>query len=67
MPYKCGDMPTIQSVKYLFKYVYKGHHCANVEIKDGALNYDEPSKFVDSKYVSTPETAWRVFAFPMHK
>ncbi|XP_075188624.1 uncharacterized protein LOC142288848 [Anomaloglossus baeobatrachus] len=59
----CGS---IKSVKYLFKYIYKGHDKANVEIQQKTLNHDESSTFVDSRYVSAPEAAWRIFAFPMH-
>lgn len=55
---------SIQSVKYLFKYVYKGHDCANVEIK--VDKHDEPAKHVDSRYASAPKAIWRIFAFPMH-
>ncbi|XP_075194167.1 uncharacterized protein LOC142294949 [Anomaloglossus baeobatrachus] len=59
----CGS---IKSVKYLFKYISKGHDKANVEIQQKTLNHDESSTFVDSRYVSAPEAAWRIFAFPMH-
>lgn len=60
----CGS---IKSVKYLFKYVYKGHDCANVAIKEHqTLNHDELKTFIDSRYVSAPEAAWRLFAFKMH-
>lgn len=58
---------SVKSVKYLFKYVYKGHDCANVEIKEhGILSHDEISTYVDARYVSAPEAAWRIFAKPMH-
>jgi hypothetical protein len=37
---------TIKSVKYLYKYVYKGYDCANIQINVGEdntnnFNYDE--------------------------
>lgn len=51
---------SIKSVKYLFKYAYKGHDCANVQ-----LQVDEVQTHVDSRYVSPPEAAWRIFRFPM--
>ncbi|XP_021967368.1 uncharacterized protein LOC110862486 [Folsomia candida] len=51
---------SIRSVKYLFKYAYKGHDCAKVE-----LRIDEIKTHVDSRYVSPPEAAWRIFRFPM--
>ncbi|XP_030759613.1 uncharacterized protein LOC115885012 [Sitophilus oryzae] len=55
---------SVKSVKYLFKYVYKGHDDANVEIKE--LSHDEVSTYVDTRYVSAPEAAWRILAKPMH-
>ncbi|XP_073399748.1 uncharacterized protein [Dendrobates tinctorius] len=58
---------SIQSVKYLFKYVYKGHDKANLEISQNNIQHDETHQFTDTRYVSAPEAAWRIFAFPMHK
>src|SRR5438067_1690348 len=57
---------SIKSVKYLFKYVYKGHDKANIQIHQRVVNHDEPTKFVDSRYVSAPKACWRILAFPMH-
>jgi len=57
-----------RSVKYLFKYVYKGHDCANVavtESKESSIR-DEPKEYVDCRYVSAPEAIWRIFKFKMH-
>ena len=31
------------------------------------LNHDEMQTFVDARYVSAPEAAWRLFEFPMHQ
>jgi len=53
---------SVKSAKYLFKYFYKGHDCVNVIISEhGTLNCDEIQTFLDSRYVSAPETAWRIF------
>ncbi|XP_030046483.1 uncharacterized protein LOC115461068 [Microcaecilia unicolor] len=58
---------SIKSVKYLFKYVYKGHDCANVVITEHkTLQHDEIKTFTDSRYVTAPEAAWRLNAFEMH-
>jgi hypothetical protein len=65
----------IRAVKYLFKYVYKGHDCATVEISrqsDNAIegnvvNIDEIKKYLDCRYVSASEAAWRIFKFDMHE
>src|SRR5580698_11665850 len=59
---------SVQSVKYLFKYVYKGHDCANVKIQEHkTLEHDEVTTFMDSRYVSPPEAAWRLLGFSMHE
>ncbi|XP_030060909.1 uncharacterized protein LOC115471351, partial [Microcaecilia unicolor] len=50
---------SIKSVKYLFKYVYKGHDCANVLITEhNTVQHDEIKTFTDSRYISAPEAAW---------
>jgi len=65
----------IRAVKYLFKYVYKGHDRATVEIsrqsdnatKGNMVETDEIKKYFDYHYVSTSEVAWRIFKFDMHE
>jgi hypothetical protein len=65
----------IRAVKYLFKYVYKGHDHATVEIsrqndnatKGNVVETDEIKKYLDCHYVSTSEAAWRIFKFTMHE
>ncbi|GBN21339.1 hypothetical protein AVEN_70823-1 [Araneus ventricosus] len=47
---------SVKSVKYLYKYVYKGHDAASVKIqKEGALDHNEILSFVEGRYVSAPE------------
>ncbi|GBN56354.1 hypothetical protein AVEN_158031-1 [Araneus ventricosus] len=42
---------SVKSVKYLYKYVYKGHDAASVKIqKEGALDHDEILSFVEGRY-----------------
>ena len=58
---------SIKSVKYLFKYVYKGHDCANVEVAESnELNHDEVSRYMDTRYISAPEAYWRLAEYKMH-
>jgi hypothetical protein len=64
----------ICAIKYLFKYVYKGHDRATVEIsrqtddatEGNEVETDEIKKYLDCRYVSTSEAAWRIFKFDMH-
>lgn len=58
---------TIKSVKYLFKYVYKGHDSASVEVREtNTLNHDELSTFIDCRYISAPEAYWRLSENKLH-
>ncbi len=55
---------SIRSIKYMYKYTYKGHDRANVQVRDQAT--DEIREFLDARYVGPAEAAWRLFEFPMH-
>jgi hypothetical protein len=58
---------TIKSVKYLFKYVYKGHDCANIKVTaKNELTHDEIETFLDARYVSAPEAFWRLSEYRLH-
>ncbi len=65
----------IHVFKYLFKYIYKGHDCAIVEISrqnDNAIEgnvveANEIKKYFDCCYVSALEATWRIFKFDMHE
>ncbi|CAH2016680.1 unnamed protein product [Acanthoscelides obtectus] len=68
---------SIKSVKYLFKYIYKGFDRAQivvrtVEEQDGQTTtiqepiYNEIQTFMDVRYVSAPEAMWRIYTFEMH-
>ncbi|XP_030850990.1 uncharacterized protein LOC754317 [Strongylocentrotus purpuratus] len=58
---------SVKSVKYLFKYVYKGHDCASVEVQpETTFNHDEVSHFLNTRYVSAPEAMWRLSEYKMH-
>jgi len=54
---------SIKSVKYIHKYVYKGNDCATLEMR-GVV--DEVKSYLDSRYISSTEAAWRIFEFSMH-
>lgn len=70
------------AIKYLFKYVYKGHDRATTiltesshgisknNLQDGNLQehgHDEIQEFIDGRYVSASEAGWRIYGFPIHK
>jgi hypothetical protein len=65
----------IRVVKYLFKYVCKGHDRATVEIsrqsnnatEGNVVETDEIKKYLDCRYVSALEAMWRIFKFDMHE
>lgn len=54
---------TVKSVKYLYKYVYKGPDCAVATIE----NRNEVKMYLDGRYLSPIEACWRMFGFKMHK
>ncbi|EFX68847.1 hypothetical protein DAPPUDRAFT_259545 [Daphnia pulex] len=54
------------TVKFIFKYVYKGHDCSNIESKTGTHQqageeneqvfvWNEIPTFTDTRYVSAPD------------
>jgi hypothetical protein len=55
---------SIKAIKYIYKYVYKGHDCTTMEF---GKCQDEVKLYLDSRYVSACEGIWRLFQFPMHE
>jgi len=53
---------SITAIKYLFKYVYKGHDRATVEVR----NNDEIGLYLDARYISASEASWRIFHYHLH-
>ena len=69
---------SVKSVKYLFKYVYKGHDCANLELnvnqpevkeamQDEPAVHDEIMMYLNCRYISAPEAIWRLSEYRMHE
>ena len=50
----------IKSVKYFYKYVYKGHDSANIE-----LSSDEIKSYIDLRYTCAPKAAYRLLEYKM--
>ncbi len=58
---------SIKSIKYLFKYCYKGHDCANIKVTEtNQITHEEVESFLDTRYLSAPEAAWRLFEYQLH-
>jgi hypothetical protein len=65
----------IRAVKYLFKYVYKGHDRAIVEIscqsdhatERNVVKANEIKKYLDFCNGSASEVTWCIFKFDMHE
>nr|XP_043615698.1 uncharacterized protein LOC122587585 [Erigeron canadensis] len=58
---------SIKSVKYVFKYIYKGHDKQVVHIhpEESEAVINKIQRFQDARYVSPPEALWRIFGFPL--
>lgn len=61
---------SITSVKYLYKYVYRGHDHTVVDLSTLNTNgnpppCDEVQEYVDARYILAPEAIWRIFAFDL--
>ncbi|XP_074292530.1 uncharacterized protein LOC141619414 [Silene latifolia] len=56
---------TINAVKYLYKYVYKGHDRILFKVAEGTASMlvDEIKMYQSGRWVSPPEAAWRIFGF----
>lgn len=60
---------SVKSIKYIYKYIFKGFDCANVVVTSegtSELQLDEVSNFVNCRYLSAPEAMWRLLEFKMH-
>ncbi|KAL4581368.1 hypothetical protein LXL04_017582 [Taraxacum kok-saghyz] len=58
---------SIKSVKYAFKYVYKGHdkQVVHIDPNEPQSKIDEIKRYQDARYVSPPEAIWRIFSFAL--
>ena len=68
---------SISAVKYIYKYCYKGFDSVSLKVSERPLggaggpesarvvDYDEIQSYVDGRYLSSIEAAWRLMGFPM--
>ncbi|KAL6603039.1 hypothetical protein ACP70R_043400 [Stipagrostis hirtigluma subsp. patula] len=58
---------SIKAVKYLFKYIYKGHDRASFVLEstreDEVIN--EIQDYRDARFISPPEAMWRIYGFSL--
>ena len=64
---------SIAAIKYLFKYVYKGHDHATIEVRGNNMQEqsqaradDEIRLYLDARYISASESSWRIFYYRLH-
>ncbi|XP_029151589.1 uncharacterized protein [Arachis hypogaea] len=57
---------SIKSIKYLYKYCYKGPDRVAMEVHNGS-NVDEVQQFVDARWIAAPEACWRIFKFNLYR
>lgn len=58
---------SLHVVCYLYKYIYKGHDATSVAVNGNAWkDHDEIRNFQDACYISSCESLWRIFRFPLH-
>ncbi|XP_074303798.1 uncharacterized protein LOC141638291 [Silene latifolia] len=60
---------TIKAVKYLYKYVYKGHDRISIAVTDtnDVEAFDEISSYQAARWILPPEAAWRIFRFSLNE
>ncbi|EEE53106.1 hypothetical protein OsJ_35882 [Oryza sativa Japonica Group] len=55
---------SIKSLKYLYKYVYKGHDCASFSV-DPSGEINEIQQYRNARYVTPPEAIYRMLGIPL--
>ncbi|XP_050233165.1 uncharacterized protein LOC126681661 [Mercurialis annua] len=58
-----------KAVKYLYKYIYKGHDrvAVNIAHDEDANQIDEIKQFQDARWVSAQEAMWRIYEFELNQ
>ncbi|XP_073307171.1 uncharacterized protein [Primulina huaijiensis] len=59
---------TIQAIKYIYKYIYKGHDKILYKLLENEQDHivDEAKNFQSARWISPPESAWRIFRFDLN-
>ncbi|XP_044760319.1 uncharacterized protein LOC123317775 [Coccinella septempunctata] len=53
---------SVGAIKYVFKYINKGPDAAVLQLRNEVV-WDEIQAFIDSRYISSGESAWRLLSF----
>ena len=56
---------TIKAVKYLYKYIYKGHDMVGFHItsENEIVDIDEIQRFQSARWMASLEAVWRIYGF----
>ncbi|XP_068466667.1 uncharacterized protein [Phaseolus vulgaris] len=57
---------SIKSIKYLYKYVYKGPDRVAMEVHRGSI-VDEVQQYIDARWICAPEALWKIFRFTLYR
>ncbi|XP_023245859.1 uncharacterized protein LOC111643039 [Copidosoma floridanum] len=62
---------SVSAVRYLYKYIYKGHDAASVTIGESEGNsivdHDEIKNFIETRYVGPVEVCYRILSKPVQE
>ena len=53
----------VRSVKYIYKYIYKGNDCTTLRLMDG----DKVSQYLQGRYIGPPKAIQWLFKFSIYK
>lgn len=64
---------TVKAIKYIHKYITKGHDCARIGVQvdsnndpTAVVDFDEISQYLNCRYISAQEAAWQLQELPIH-
>ena len=58
---------SVKAIKYIFKYITKGHDMAVFGVGEAANVIDEVQRYQVGRYISSGEAIWRILSFPIHE
>ena len=57
---------TVNSVKYIFKYIHKENDAAHIKIRQNRLHHDEILQHFNARYVGPHQAILRIMQYKMH-